>query len=115
MVTNLLRNNRQKQPSIGFTAATGSSNADQQLSRGDLINEYLQEHCCSFMPVGTEARKLVSAMKENALYTRNVDTIATSLFKCLPNCLKSSIRNGWFECTLLELRWRSESHAVLCT
>ena len=46
---------------------------------GDLITKYPKEHCCRFVPGETEARKLVSAMKETALYTGNVDAIATSL------------------------------------
>ena len=60
MDTTLLKNNKQKQPSIGFAATRGSSNADRQLSFAcDLITKYPQEHCCRFMPGETEARKLV--------------------------------------------------------
>ena len=46
---------------------------------GDLITKYPQEHCCCFVPGETDARKLVNAMKETALYTGNVDAIATSM------------------------------------
>ena len=52
---------------------------------GDLITKYPQEHCCRFVPGETEARKLVNAMKETALYTGNVDAIATSLVNVTDN------------------------------
>ena len=32
LINNLLKNNKQEQPSIGLVATTGSSNADRQLS-----------------------------------------------------------------------------------
>ena len=52
---------------------------------GDLITKYPQEHCCRFVSGKTEARKLVSAMKETVVYTRNVDAFVTSLENVIDN------------------------------